>query len=113
MNDTNEEHPPSEPPGDPLMADGASRPPKSEADARERPERRQAFLLRLSDALRPLADSAEMESAAMRVLAEELGVNVLYGGHYATETFGVKALAAALSRRFKVPWIFLDHPSGL
>jgi dinuclear metal center YbgI/SA1388 family protein len=46
-------------------------------------------------------------------LAEELGVNVLYGGHYATETFGVKALATALSRRFKVPWVFLDHPSGL
>ena len=46
-------------------------------------------------------------------LAEELGVNVLYGGHYATETFGVKALAAELSRKFKVPWIFLDHPTGL
>ena len=46
-------------------------------------------------------------------LAEELGVNVFYGGHYATETFGVKALAAELSRRFKVPWRFLDHPSGL
>ncbi len=46
-------------------------------------------------------------------LAEELGVNVLYGGHYATETFGVKALAAHLSRRFKVPWVFLDHPTGL
>ena len=25
-------------------------------------------------------------------LAEELGINLLYGGHYATETFGVKAL---------------------
>ncbi|HEX4343427.1 MAG TPA: Nif3-like dinuclear metal center hexameric protein [Verrucomicrobiae bacterium] len=46
-------------------------------------------------------------------LAEELGVNVFYGGHYATETFGVKALAAELARRFKVPWSFLDHPSGL
>lgn len=46
-------------------------------------------------------------------LAEELGVNVLYGGHYATETFGVKALAAHLSRKFKVPWVFLDHPTGL
>ena len=46
-------------------------------------------------------------------LGEELGVNVLYGGHYATETFGVKALAAHLSRRFKVPWLFLDHPTGL
>ncbi len=46
-------------------------------------------------------------------LAEELGINVLYGGHYATETFGVKALAARLAQRFKVPWTFLDHPSGL
>jgi len=46
-------------------------------------------------------------------LAEELGLNVFYGGHYATETFGVKALAADLSRRFRVPWMFLDHPTGL
>jgi dinuclear metal center YbgI/SA1388 family protein len=46
-------------------------------------------------------------------LAEELGVNVLYGGHYATETFGVKALAAHLSKKFRVPWTFLDHPTGL
>jgi dinuclear metal center YbgI/SA1388 family protein len=46
-------------------------------------------------------------------MAEELGVNVLYGGHYATETFGVKALAAELSRKFKVPWVFVDHPTGL
>jgi len=46
-------------------------------------------------------------------LAEELGLNVFYGGHYATETFGVKALAAALSKRFKVPATFIDHPTGL
>ena len=46
-------------------------------------------------------------------MAEELGVNLFYGGHYATETFGVKALAAHLSRRFKIPWEFIDHPSGL
>jgi dinuclear metal center YbgI/SA1388 family protein len=46
-------------------------------------------------------------------LAEELGINVLYGGHYATETFGVKALAEHLSKRFKVPWAFLDYPTGL
>jgi putative NIF3 family GTP cyclohydrolase 1 type 2 len=46
-------------------------------------------------------------------LAEELGLNVIYGGHYATETFGVRALAAHLSRRFKVPWVFVDHPTGL
>jgi dinuclear metal center YbgI/SA1388 family protein len=46
-------------------------------------------------------------------LAEELGLNVFYGGHYATETFGVQALAAELSKKFKVPWCFLDHPTGL
>jgi putative NIF3 family GTP cyclohydrolase 1 type 2 len=46
-------------------------------------------------------------------LAEELGVNVFYAGHYATETFGVKALAHHLSRRFRVPRTFVDHPTGL
>ena len=46
-------------------------------------------------------------------LAEELGINVFYGGHYATETFGVRALAQHLSTRFRIPWIFLDHPTGL
>jgi dinuclear metal center YbgI/SA1388 family protein len=46
-------------------------------------------------------------------LAEELGLNVFYGGHYATETFGVKALAMYLARKFRVPWTFLDYPTGL
>lgn len=46
-------------------------------------------------------------------LAEELRVNVFYGGHYATETFGVKALAADLAKKFRLPWKFLDHPTGL
>ena len=46
-------------------------------------------------------------------LAEELGLNVIYGGHYATETFGVKALAAHLAKHFKLSWVFLDHPTGL
>ena len=47
------------------------------------------------------------------VAAEELGINLLLGGHYATETFGVKSLAAYLSERFKVPWEFLKFPTGL
>jgi dinuclear metal center YbgI/SA1388 family protein len=46
-------------------------------------------------------------------LAEELGLNVFYGGHYATETFGVRALAKHLAHKFKIPWTFIDHPSGL
>jgi dinuclear metal center YbgI/SA1388 family protein len=47
------------------------------------------------------------------VAAEELGMNLLLGGHYATEVFGVKALAAHLSKRFEVPWRFIDCPTGL
>jgi dinuclear metal center YbgI/SA1388 family protein len=46
-------------------------------------------------------------------LAEELGINVFHGGHYATETFGVRALAANLSQKYNAPWTFLDHPTGL
>ena len=46
-------------------------------------------------------------------LAEELGINVLYAGHYATETFGVKALASHLADKFGLEWQFVDHPTGL
>ncbi len=45
--------------------------------------------------------------------AMELGLNVLYAGHYATETVGVKALAEHLSDRYALPWEFHDHPTGM
>jgi len=45
--------------------------------------------------------------------AMEFGVNVIYGGHYATETVGVKALAQHLGNRFNLPWEFHHHPTGL
>lgn len=45
--------------------------------------------------------------------AMELGLNVLYAGHYATETVGVQALAAHLAERFRLPWAFHDHPTGM
>lgn len=45
--------------------------------------------------------------------AEELGVNLIYAGHYATETFGVKALAKHLAAKYKIKWGFVDHPTGL
>ena len=47
------------------------------------------------------------------VAAQELGMNLLLGGHYATEVFGVKALAAHLSKRLGIPWEFIDCPTGL
>ncbi len=43
----------------------------------------------------------------------ELGIHVLYAGHYDSETFGVKALAARLEEVFGLPWVFLEHPTGL
>lgn len=46
-------------------------------------------------------------------LAEDLHLNVVLAGHYATETLGVKALTQHLSQRFRIPWVFVDHPSGL
>ena len=45
--------------------------------------------------------------------AHELGINVFYAGHYATETWGVRALATHLEATFGLPWEFLDFPSGL
>jgi dinuclear metal center YbgI/SA1388 family protein len=47
------------------------------------------------------------------VAAGELGMNLLLGGHYATEVFGVKALAAHLSKRFGISWTFIDCPTGM
>jgi len=45
--------------------------------------------------------------------ATEGGINLIYAGHYATETFGVKALAAHIERQFEIPWEFFDYPTGL
>lgn len=45
--------------------------------------------------------------------AEEGGVNLFLGGHYATEVWGVRALAAQLEAKFGLPWVFIDHPTGL
>jgi dinuclear metal center YbgI/SA1388 family protein len=45
--------------------------------------------------------------------AMEWGLNVIYAGHYATETLGVQALASHLADRFDLDWEFHDHPTGL
>lgn len=47
------------------------------------------------------------------VEALELGIAVLYAGHYATETFGVRALGEELERTFGLPWSFIAAPTGL
>jgi dinuclear metal center YbgI/SA1388 family protein len=45
--------------------------------------------------------------------AMELGVHLVLAGHYATETFGVKALAQHVAERFDLTWSFVDQPTGL
>jgi len=45
--------------------------------------------------------------------AEENGLVIVYAGHYATETLGVRALAEHLSVTFGVPWAFVAAPTGL
>jgi dinuclear metal center YbgI/SA1388 family protein len=47
------------------------------------------------------------------VEAQELGMAVIYAGHYATETFGVRALGEELERTFGLPWSFVAAPTGL
>jgi len=39
--------------------------------------------------------------------AQEEGLNLFCCGHYATEVHGVKALAAEVARRFRLPWEFI------
>lgn len=43
----------------------------------------------------------------------EVGLTVIYAGHYATETLGVCALAAHLDQVFGLPWTFISAPTGL
>ncbi len=44
--------------------------------------------------------------------AREGGINLLLGGHYATEVWGVRALARHLGERFGLEWEFVDQPTG-
>jgi dinuclear metal center YbgI/SA1388 family protein len=47
------------------------------------------------------------------VEAAELGITIIYAGHYATETLGVKALARHVAEHFGLDWSFLHVPTGL
>lgn len=47
------------------------------------------------------------------VEAEERDITVLYAGHYATETLGVRALAEHVARAWEIPWVFIAAPTGM
>jgi dinuclear metal center YbgI/SA1388 family protein len=44
--------------------------------------------------------------------AADQGLVVLYAGHYATETLGVRSIAEWASELFSIPWTFIDAPTG-
>ena len=47
------------------------------------------------------------------VQADELGIVVIYAGHYATETLGVAALAKHIAEKFGIGWTTIHAPTGL
>lgn len=56
--------------------------------------------------------TGEMKQSAF-TRAQEERLNLYLCGHYATETFGVRALAAELAARFNLPWTFLPSECPL
>jgi dinuclear metal center YbgI/SA1388 family protein len=47
------------------------------------------------------------------VHAEENEIAIIYAGHYATETLGVRALAQHLGEKYRIPSSFVSAPTGL
>ena len=45
--------------------------------------------------------------------AQDMGVNILFAGHYATETFGVRSVGELLQEQFGLPTVFIHNPTGM
>jgi dinuclear metal center YbgI/SA1388 family protein len=56
--------------------------------------------------------TGETDHARFHEVAER-GLNVIFSGHYATETLGVKALARHLEDVLGLTTVFLDFPTGM
>ena len=46
-------------------------------------------------------------------VAKDVAINVIFAGHHASETLGVKALSELVRKKFKVETVFIDIPTGL
>ena len=53
------------------------------------------------------------DSTEMYHLAKDIGINVIFAGHHATEIVGVKALSEHIKEKFDVETLFVDIPTGL
>jgi dinuclear metal center YbgI/SA1388 family protein len=69
----------------------------------------------LEDAIAEGLDAFVTGEPAERVMtrANEAGVHFVAAGHYATETFGVRALGDLLAERFGVRHVFVDVPNPI
>lgn len=90
-----------------------------EAVAPARPIRRMAIVSGGAGSL--LREAADAGADALltgevdhhvRVAARDLGLGIWLGGHYATETFGVRALGEHLADKHGLKHSFLDLPTG-
>ena len=45
--------------------------------------------------------------------AKDLKMNCIFAGHYATETFGVRAVGAWLEKKYQLKTFFIDEPTGI
>jgi dinuclear metal center YbgI/SA1388 family protein len=53
------------------------------------------------------------DSTEMYHFAKDLNFNIIFAGHHATETVGVKALSKIIKKKFNLETAFLDIPTGL
>jgi dinuclear metal center YbgI/SA1388 family protein len=69
----------------------------------------------LEDAIEAGLDAFVTGEPAERSMARarEAGVHFLAAGHYATETFGVRALGERLAQRFGIRHVFVDVPNPI
>ncbi len=69
----------------------------------------------LDEAARAGADAFVTGEPAERAMAQarELGLHFIAAGHYATETFGVRALGEHLAEHFELRHVFLDVPNPI
>jgi len=53
------------------------------------------------------------DTAEVYYTAKDSGMNVIFAGHHATETAGLKALLKIVEKKLKVEALFIDLPTGL
>jgi putative NIF3 family GTP cyclohydrolase 1 type 2 len=45
--------------------------------------------------------------------AKDAGINVIFAGHHATETLGLKALSRIVQKKFGIETLYIDLTTGL